>query len=263
MTSLLERLCLLLRISRPAARPAAEKNVSRNGLDCARWKDLLGTNRSGQTTNRLARLTYLVIQIALFAFQAGPSACAQQKAPQFELINPALASIGNTVTVGDFDGDRRIDHAEFHQAGNHRCIRVRFGNDRETHLSFTGTFAPGTLLSTDVNNDHKPDLLWIFHYKLLPAVVWIGDGLGHFASSASNEDLRALIFGYPDAKVVAANSKDSQLCLTNSPICSDHLCTANLSEVHDLIVSIGSNRRRDLGVYLSYLRERGPPALTC
>ena len=213
-----------------------------------------------QTTNRLAKVTYLAVQIALFVLQSGPSACGQQKAPQIATLKP-LASIGCISAIGDFDGDRRIDHAEFHQAGAHRCIRVRFAHDSETHLTFTGTFAPGTLLSADVNNDHKPDLLWLFHYKLLPAVIWIGDGLGHFASSTSNEDLHALIFGYPVAKIVDASSKDSPLCITDSPICSDLLCAANLNEVHDLIVNIESNRRRDLGLYLSYLRERGPPPL--
>ena len=262
MASAFERLCLLWRISRAGAMPPAERNVNRLGIGCIQSTDTLETNKPGQTTNRLAKLTYLAIQIALFVLQSGPSACGQQKAPQIATLKP-LASIGCTSTIGDFDGDRRIDHAEFHQAGAHRCIRVRFANDSETHLTFTGTFAPGTLLSTDVNNDHKPDLLWIFHYKLLPAVIWIGDGLGHFASSTSNEDLHSLIFGYPGAKIVVASSKDSPLCLTNSPICLDLFCAANLNEVHDLIVSIESNRRRDLGLYLSFLRERGPPPPAC
>ena len=262
MASAFERLCLLWRISCAGAMPPAERNVNRLALGCNQSKNTLETNKPGQTTNRLAKLTYLAIQIALFVLQSGPSACGQQKAPQIATLKP-LASIGCTSTIGDFDGDRRIDHAEFHQAGAHRCIRVRFANDSETHLTFTGTFAPGTLLSTDVNNDHKPDLLWIFHYKLLPAVIWIGDGLGHFASSTSNEDLHSLIFGYPGAKIVVASSKDSPLCLTNSPICLDLFCAANLNEVHDLIVSIESNRRRDLGLYLSFLRERGPPPPAC
>lgn len=261
MTSLFERLCWLWRISRHGAMPPTERNANRLGLNYYQGKDPLETCNSSQTTNRLPKLTYLAVQIALFILQSGPSACAQQKTPNIETLKP-LASIGCTTTIGDFDGDRRIDHAEFHQAGAHRCIRVRFANDSETHLPFTGIFAPGTLLSTDLNNDHKPDLLWIFHYKLFPAVIWIGDGLGHFASSTSNEDLHALIFGYPGAKIVAS-SKDSHLCLTSSPIGSDPLCAANINEVHDLSASIESNRRRDLGLYLSFLRERGPPAPAC
>ena len=262
MTSLLERLCWLCRISRHGAMPPTERNVNTFGLTCYHGKDPLETYKSGQTTNRLPKLTYLAVQIALFVLQSGPLACGQQKTPHIETLKP-LASIGCTTTIGDFDGDRRIDHAEFHQAGAHRCIRVRFANDSETHLPFTGFFAPGTLLSTDVNNDHKPDLLWIFHYKLLPAVIWVGDGLGHFASSTSNEDLHALIFGYPGAKIVVASSKNSPICLTNSPIGSNLLCAANLNEVHDLIERIESSSRWDLGLYLSYLRERGPPPLAC
>jgi len=263
MTSLLERLCLIWPISRRGARPTVERSINRNRVICAQRRDPLAANKPGQTTNRFVRLTYLVIQIALFIFQSGPSTCSQQKSPQTETSRPMPASIGCTSTVGDFDGDRRLDYAEFHQAGSHRCIRIRFGSDSETHLLFTGTFGPGTLLSTDINNDHKPDLLWIFHYKLLPAVIWIGDGLGHFARSTSDEDLHALIFGYPSARIVVGDSKDLPPSLTNSPICFDRLHETNLSEVHDLLLSLGNNRRPDLGLYLSYLRERGPPPFVC
>jgi hypothetical protein len=264
MTALLERFCVACRIHRSRALPRAERKDSPNTIgNCDESNELNETKRSSQTKKRLAKLTYLAIQITLFVLQTGPASCHKQTELHADLTKPALASIASISTIGDYDGDRRLDYAEFHQAGAHRCIRIRFGNQGETHLLFIDTFfGPGTLLSRDVNNDHKPDLLWIFHYKLMPAVIWLGDGLGHFASATSKEDLHSLIFGYPGAKIVDASSTDAPLYLTNSPIFSDLLDAVTLkADIQKPFVRSASNRRRDLGLYLSYLRERGPPTL--
>jgi len=178
---------------------------------------------------------------------------------------PAAAQLNKTETIGDFDGDSLLDRAEFHQAGTHRCIRIRFGNERETHLLLSSTFfGRGTLLSRDVNNDQKPDLIWIFHYKLLPAMIWFGDGRGHFARATNDDDMHSLIFGYPGAKVEDAGSKYRLPSLTDSPIYWDLLCAVNVkTEIPKLLVSSHDKLRQDFGLYLSYLRERGPPPLSC
>jgi len=99
--------------------------------------------------------------------------------------------------VGDFDGDHRVDHAEPHSAGAHHCIRVRFGNSFETHLEF-GSYAhsSGALIVRDTNRDNHADLIWVSHSRLGPAVVWLGDGLGHFARAAElkdDDDLRGIV----------------------------------------------------------------------
>ena len=228
-------------------------------------KDFSTRDTTREWRERFSKLTFLAIQIALFVLQSGPAVCAQQRTLQAVTFSPAPALFGKTETIGDFDDDQCIDHAEFHQAGSHRCIRVRFGNEREIHLPFSSSlFSSGTLLTRDINNDHKPDLIWIFHYRLLPAVIWLGDGLGHFASVTSNEDLHDLIFGYPGAKIIDASSTDSPPSLIDSPIYSEELCKTNLKAQFPLLfVSTVDNGRRDLGIYLSCLRERGPPLFPC
>jgi len=264
MTSLLERFCFAYRIQRSSELPRVGRQDNPNTLaNCAESNELHETKTSSHTANRLAKVTYLAIQVTLIVLQTGPASCHKQTELHADLTRPALASIASISTIGDFDGDRRLDYVEFHLAGAHRCIRIRFGNHGETHLLFTDTFfEPGILLSRDVNNDHKPDLLWVFHYKLMPAVIWLGDGLGHFASATRKEDLHSLVFGYPGAKIVDASSTDAPLYLTNNPIFSDLLDAVTLkADIQKPFVSTASNRRRDLGLYLSYLRERGPPTV--
>jgi hypothetical protein len=257
---------MLCRLSASSDTPSVEGEQTRNAIRNSSFnRDRRSRNTARQPTERIAKLTYLVIQIALFVLQSGPGSCAHQRASQAATFSPAPGLLGKTETIGDFDGDRLIDRAEFHKAGGHRCIRVRFGNERETHLIFSTPFFPhGTLLTRDINNDHKPDLIWIFHYKVLPAVIWLGDGLGHFERATSNEDLHELIFGYPGAKIVNASSKDATPSLIDSPIYSELLSATNLkAEFPLLFVSTIANGRRDLGLYLSYLRERGPPPFSC
>jgi len=256
---------MLCRLSASSDTLSVEAEQTRNALtDCPFNRDRGSRNTVLQSRERFAKLTYLAV-IALFVFLSGPGACAQQRVLQAAPFSPAPALFGKTETIGDFDDDRCIDRAELHQAGSHRCIRVRFGNERETHLLFSSSFfSAGTLLTRDINNDDKPDLIWIFHYKLLPAVIWLGDGLGHFASVTSNENLHFLIFGYPGAKITDASSRDAPPSLIDSPIYSEQLCTTNLkAEFPLLFVSTVDNDRRDLGIFLSYLRERGPPLLPC
>jgi hypothetical protein len=257
---------MLYRLSSSIDTLSVEAEENRNAVTkCSYNRDRSSRNTSRQSRERFAKLTYLAIQIALFVLQSGPGTCAQQRALQAATFSPAPALFGKTETIGDFDDDQCIDRAELHQAGRHRCIRVRFGNERETNLLFSSSFfSHGTLLTRDINNDHKPDLVWIFHYKLLPAVIWLGDGLGHFASVRSNEDLHDVIFGYPGAKIIDASSKDATPSLLDSPVYSEQLCATSLrAEFPLLFVSTIDNGRRDLGLYLSYLRERGPPLFPC
>ena len=66
-------------------------------------------------------------------------------------------------------------------AGEHRCIRVRYGNSREDHLELPGTMQPsGTLLIRDINHDNNPDLIWISWARSALPAVWLGDEHGHF-----------------------------------------------------------------------------------
>ena len=185
---------------------------------------------------------------------------------QFSARPVQLASLNNLPVFGDFDGDQRLDQADLHLAGAHRCIRVRFGDSRESHLEFhTTPQVLGTLLTWDINHDNKPDLIWVYHSQSEPLLVWLGDGLGHFLKAAAESvdaGLRALLFGDSDPAIVGG-VKDEQVYLTPGPVSSELARTANLeNESRKALLIAGRNKRRDLGLYLSYLRERGPPLQT-
>ena len=210
--------------------------------------------------SRIAVAAMIVAQCGLSSFAKG------DVAGQFSARPAQLASLNNLPVLADFDGDQRLDQADLHLAGAHRCIRVRFGDSRESHLEFHPTpQVLGTLLTRDINHDNKPDLIWIYNSQSEPMVVWLGDGLGHFLKApAENADvgLRALLFGDSNPGIVGG-VKDEQVSLTPVPVSSELARIAILeNESRKAILIAGRNKRRDLGLYLSYLRERGPPLHT-
>jgi len=92
----------------------------------------------------------IVAQCGLYSFANGHVARDLGARPA------QLASLNNLPVFGDFDGDQRLDQADLHLAGAHRCIRVRFGDSRESHLDSTKTpQVPGTLLTRTSNHDNK------------------------------------------------------------------------------------------------------------
>ena len=207
--------------------------------------------------SRIALAALIVAQCGLSSFANG------HVAPRFSAGPAQLASLNNLPVFGDFDGDRRLDQADLHLAGAHRCIRVRFGDSRESHLEFYATpEVLGTLLTRDINHDNKPDLIWIYHSQSEPILVWLGDGLGHFLKAAAesvDDGLRALLVGDSDPGIVGG-VKDEQVYLTPVPVSSELARPANLeNESRTALLIAGRNERRDLGLYLSHLRERGPP----
>ena len=216
--------------------------------------------KSYPAPNRLSRIALaamIVSQCALYSFANGHVARELSARPA------QLASLNNLPVFGDFDGDQRLDQADLHLAGAHRCIRVRFGDSHESHLEFHD--APqvlGTLLTRDINHDNKPDLIWVYHFQSEQMLVWLGDGLGHFLNAAAESvdaRLRALLFGDSDPGIVGG-VKDEQLYLTPVPVSSELARTANLeNESRTALLIAGRGERRDLGLYLSHLRERGPP----
>ena len=213
---------------------------------------------------RFTGTALIALVIALIVTQWVPSSFADTHVGSDLSRGPwHRASLNSLSVFGDFDGDQRLDQAELHLAGSHHCIRVRFGNSRESHFVFRlPAQVRGTLLTRDVNHDGKPDLIWIFHYQL-PAVVWLGDGLGHFdnASGTSGDDgLTALLSGYPDPQLVG-DSEGDHLYLTPGSASTGPPRADNLeAEIHQVLLFASGNARRDLGLYLSYLRERGPPS---
>jgi hypothetical protein len=205
------------------------------------------------TTKRIALLTLIA---AVFATSIAKS----EIAPESSARRGHFAYVNYLSALADFDGDRRIDHAELHLAGTHHCIRVRFGNSRETHLDFgTRAHAGGVLLVWDANRDNKPDLIWVYRSRSQPAVIWLNDGAGHFAKAdegKSGGDALLADTGYESA----SGFENDQVWLAPARPPSEVARGANIEREFQtaVLIAIG-DFCRDLGLYLSYLRERGPP----
>ena len=209
-----------------------------------------------------------IINIALAALIVlpfgHPSANGQPAARRSSDCAAPVAPPGYFPVFGDFDGDRRLDQAQPHSAGEHQCIRVRFANSLERHLEFGArAHSLGALLALDINHDKKADLIWVNRSRSEPAVVWLGDGLGHFAEGAEwsdDTDLRDLLFGQKDP-AVGRDVNDEHGYLAPHAVTSELPRAANLDDGTLKVRSVaGLDRRRDLGLFLSYLRERGPPS---
>jgi hypothetical protein len=179
-----------------------------------------------------------------------------------------IAALSCLPLLADFDGDRRLDRAELHSIGAHHSIYLRFGNWRETYLeSGSARHTLGKLLARDVNHDNKSDLIWLSQLRSEPALIWLGDGLGNFAQVADRSlyesELRSQNFGDAEPEIGEGSSEEEQACLAPDPISSELPRATNVeTELTTPPVIAGSNSRRDLGLYLSYLRERGPPLNT-
>ena len=213
---------------------------------------------------KLPAVLKTIINIALTALIVLPFGHPSANGQPVRRFNDRAAPFAAYFPVfGDFDGDRGLDQAQPHSAGAHQCIRVRFAKSLESHLEFGArTHSLGALVALDINNDKKADLIWVNHSPSEPAVVWLGDGLGHFAEAAEwsdDADVRALLFGRSDP-AVGRDLIDEHGYLAPHPVTSEVPRAATFED--DIIktqAAAALDRRRDLGLFLSYLRERGPP----
>lgn len=207
-----------------------------------------------------SRRTALVVLVAI-VFATPVVRCA----PTGEAPRASMArsfGLNYLPVLSDFDGDRRLDQAELHLAGTHHCIRVRFGNTREIHLDFgTRTHSSGMLLVRDANRDSFPDLIWVYRSRSEPAVIWLNDGAGHFAeSNDGSRDVTAdSLFGETDY-AETGRIQNKETCLAPVRPSSEFAQSISLDLKYLRTVVIPRhNLRRDPGLYLSCLRERGPP----
>ena len=216
--------------------------------------------------------TKSLICLALIALFVAPwvhsSFAKGQRASRVSAPPARIAALSYLPVLADFDGDRRLDQAELRSTGTRHRIHVRFGNRHETYLeSEAAPHTLGRLLARDVNHDNKSELIWLSQSRSEPAVVWLGDGLGNFAQiadrSAYENELRSWNFGDAERQISEGLCEEEQACLAPAPISSELTRVANVeTELTTPLGIKGSNSRRDLGLYLSYLRERGPPLHT-
>jgi hypothetical protein len=204
--------------------------------------------------------------LALIAFWGSPPSTASNAARQSSERPGPIARLNYHHLLSDFDADGQIDQAEPHSAGLHHCIRVRFGNSHERHLELGAlSNASGALLTWDINRDTKPDLIWISQSGLERPVAWLGDGRGNFARANDDVDdaaLRLLVFGDGADPRLTNSSRDSRVYLTPDQDPIEPSCAATPEKHHKAIAIASCSVCRDLALYLSYLRERGPPCQT-
>src|SRR5437016_4466875 len=108
---------------------------------------------------RLKNVVSLVLAILIFSpWLLSP---AKDQTTRHPTTTPAhLTDFNHLSAFADFDGDRKLDQAEMYAGGAYRCIRVRFGNSRETQLTFeAGPAIRGALLAADLNQDQNHDLI--------------------------------------------------------------------------------------------------------
>jgi len=209
------------------------------------------------------RTLYLISLVALTGALFGQSSFAgnPHSSRSFANREQILPTSSNHV-VGDFDGDRRIDEAELHVAGEQRSIRVRYGNSRVDHLEFRDAVqGSGALLIRDINHDNNPDLIWISWARSGTRAVWLGDEHGRFfrAADDSVDDQRGAFLGGFDL-AQSSNEAEEQTCVTPDPVSSEPARTAILdNERSEILGAVHRNHPGEPGPYLSYLRERGPP----
>jgi hypothetical protein len=209
---------------------------------------------------------FAIAIIALIGAPAANSAFAKKSVePQIKAHPARIPSLNCFPILADFDGDRRLDQVELHSVGAHECIRIRFGNSRERHIN------PGCalqlqdlLLARDINRDNRSDLIWVSHSRSDPTVFLLGDGLGNFVkpadTAAYEAELSSLLPGALDSELAADLKEEEQGFLPPDKVSPELPRAASLAaEIGTPLVFAINNPRRDLGLYLSYLRKRGPP----
>ena len=217
---------------------------------------------------KLRAILQAILLSALIAMMSLPFASSSfantSNARGFGNYSTHSFDLGYLPILGDFDGDRRLDAAQQDSFGAHVCIRVRFGDWRESHLDFeTRPHYSGTLLSKDVNHDNKPDLVWISRNPSEPAVVWPNNGRGHFGKATGfklDDELRGLLFSDSDRTALVRVADYERFGLTPSPVRSDATGTNHFDHrAASPINTANSSCRRDLDLCRAVLRERGPP----
>ena len=125
--------------------------------------------------------------IALFVFSLIPRVYAHHHSHQDSprrLIDVAHNSL---TTPSDLDADLRPDRLTLHANGLDKTINIRFGDARNSLISFTSrTDAPGKLITRDIDRDGDVDLVWVATAERQRAVVLINNGDGNFAEASDN-----------------------------------------------------------------------------
>jgi hypothetical protein len=208
----------------------------------------------------------LAALIALSALPWQPICVTGNQAPRHRPVNTSwLVGFPLFPLFSDFDGDHKLDQAELVSRGQHQSIHLRFGDSQASALSFdVETAVPGRLVSVDIDRDDDLDLIWL-PLSSQRAVVWLGDGKGHF-ELATNSEIYApavsLLINAESGPRLAKSESDISLLYFPAPSAPLDLVLAKALAPEALLslTSTSHDQRRGLALCLAYLRERGPPS---
>ncbi len=178
-----------------------------------------------------------------------------------------LAKLPCSSLYSDLDGDQRLDQAELFSNGIRKSIRVSLGSSAVSDLSFDSpTTARGSLLAVDIDHDRDMDLVWISGSQPLAAVVWLGDGRGHFevAKNAGQyfSELGSVLSNDENASLGESRARTDPACLS-TPHCARDLALLNSLAVESpsSIPRACPENRRAFKFCLASVRKRGPPSI--
>jgi hypothetical protein len=169
--------------------------------------------------------------------------------------------------LADFDGDHKLDRADLVSRGLHKSIRIDLSGSGPQYLRFDSeSLDAGQLLIRDINHDDNPDLIWVSQAAPQSAMVWLGDGRGHFAfvanAGAYRSELHGLLCGTTDSNVSGAAIKRSACAAGPSYPVALVLSRCFITVAPHLSIRAGRERGTNIADWLARLYERGPPPNT-
>lgn len=102
---------------------------------------------------------------------------------------------GQSLALADFDGDNRIDTATLSAGGRSKDIEIHLSRGKaRVLLRFnTLTSEPGSLFTSDVDNDGDNDLIWTDLLRADDVVIWLDDGTGRFDRVTTGEHANTFV----------------------------------------------------------------------
>ena len=176
-------------------------------------------------------------------------------------------SLSFRIIFGDFDGDNRLDQAHLLSHGSHKQISLQFQRSASKTLSFdAGISDPGSLVSSDIDQDGVADLVWLSHSSSPKMVLWRGDGHGNFTVITDPEVQSQLseAFYRSAAWQPSHSTIDNDLDGLLSDDGLDALQTTGNWTPYLVLSRNRANRQSVTTVsspFLSVLHKRGPPSL--
>ncbi len=169
----------------------------------------------------------------------------------------------------DFDGDQLLDRVEISWAGVEGDIEVRLSGSASRHLNL-GPRARihGGLLAADIDSDSDLDLIWLPLSGAKAALVWLGDGRGHFeiAKDAGlfTPALDSLLVDWSGYTIGQGSSEVCPACISGFSPLSDQAAVYRLDLGRRGCLAIANRGTSGmLDFRIEGASERGPPVSLC